>query len=54
MYGPVATSCCEYVEGFPASYFFAYSGGTGALTGSDSAPTKYCFATGWSSWKTIV
>ena len=38
MYGPVATWCSPYVDGFSASYCFAYSSGTGALTGRVRAP----------------
>ncbi len=37
MYGPVNVTYWPYVDGLWASYFFAYSSGTGALTGSDSA-----------------
>ena len=38
MYGPVATWCSPYVDGFSASYCFAYSSGTGELTGRVRAP----------------
>src|SRR4051812_43491754 len=37
MYGPVETTCVLYVEGFFASYFFAYSSGTGIVIGMTSA-----------------
>src|SRR3954449_975301 len=37
MYGPVNTTCVLYVDGFLASYFFAYSCGTGTVIGMTSA-----------------
>src|SRR3954452_13818907 len=37
MYGPVAMTCVLYVDGFLASYFLAYSCGTGAVIGMTSA-----------------
>src|SRR4051812_27956456 len=37
MYGPVATTCVLYVEGFFSSYFCAYSLGTGTVIGMTSA-----------------
>src|SRR5205807_1894201 len=39
MYGPVATSWSPYDELLPWSYFFAYSAGTGAVSGSWRADT---------------
>ena len=42
MYGPVKATYWPYVEGFFASNSFAYSSGTGALIGSDSAWTITC------------
>src|SRR5919197_1562902 len=53
MYGPVATTCVLYVEGFFASNGFAYSSGTGAvigMTSADATPT----ACGSFSLNTIV
>src|SRR3954470_20445053 len=37
MYGPVNTTCVLYVDGFLASYFLAYSCGTGTVIGITSA-----------------
>src|SRR5689334_17975037 len=53
MYGPVATTCVLYVEGFLASNFFAYSSGTGAVIGMTSADDTLT-ACGSFSLKTIV
>src|SRR3954453_22596482 len=53
MYGPVATTCVLYVDGFLASNFLAYSSGTGAVIGITSAaatPTPE----GLESWMTSV
>jgi hypothetical protein len=53
MYGPVATTCVLYVEGLFASYFFAYSSGTGIVIGITSA-AETTTASGRLSLKTIV
>ena len=53
MYGPVATTCVLYVDGFFASNFFAYSSGTGAVIGITSAAAT-ATAGGSLSLKTIV
>src|SRR3954454_16059582 len=37
MYGPVETTCVLYVDGFLASYFCAYSLGTGTVIGMTRA-----------------
>src|SRR3954454_10055375 len=53
MYGPVATTCVLYVDGFLASYFFAYSSGTGIVIGITSA-AETTKDSGRLSLKTIV
>src|SRR3954469_21840895 len=53
MYRPVATTWVLYVEGFFASYFFAYSWGTGALIGITSAADTLT-ASGWLSLNAVV
>src|SRR3954468_8094495 len=53
MYGPVATTCVLYVEGFFASNFFAYSSGTGIVIGMTSAADTRT-ASGRFSLNTIV
>jgi len=52
MYGPVATWWLPYDELVPLSNFLAYSAGTGAVSGSWSAPTKTPL--GFDSLNTIV
>src|SRR3954454_457732 len=53
MYGPVATTCVLYVDGFLASYFLAYSSGTGIVIGITSAAAT-ATASGRESLKTMV
>ena len=53
MYGPVATWCWPYSDGFSRSNLAAYSSGTGALSVSASAPASTP-PVGRSSRKTIV
>src|SRR3954454_24402302 len=53
MYGPVNTTCVLYVDGFLASYFLAYSSGTGAVIGMTSAAATPTPA-GLESWMTRV
>src|SRR4051795_3416730 len=53
MYGPVATTCVLYVEGFFASNLLAYSSGTGIVIGiTRAADTRT--ASGRLSLNTIV
>src|SRR3954466_16013363 len=53
MYGPVKTTFWLYVDGFLASNFFAYSGGTGIVSGITSAAATVA-PLGWVSFRTSV
>src|SRR3954453_408256 len=53
MYGPEEMTCVLYVDGLFASYFFAKSSGTGAVTGITRAAANET-PTGDLSLKTIV